>query len=177
MCLSVSLSLCLSVYVCVSLSLSLCVCVYVRAGQDVPLALKQQHSFVLVSNVTTLEEEIVEMHGNSTLPVAPSVCVCVCVCVYAYVCVCVYVCMCVSPTHTCTHSRCVSVYLSLFLYTCLCGWMTAVDYLMRADFDFLSTENGFSEFQKGSCTRYAAHRRTERQIGERERKREGQREM
>jgi len=32
----------------------------------VPLALKQQHSFALVSNMSTLEAEVAEMHDKRT---------------------------------------------------------------------------------------------------------------
>jgi len=32
--------------------------------------------------------------------------------------------------------------------------MALVDYLMGAGFDFMGTESGFSEFQKGNCSRY-----------------------
>lgn len=89
-----------------------------------PLALKQQHSFALVSNMSTLEAEVAEMHDKRTCQRAAWAAL-------------------LTALLTGGHAPAVVV-------------TAPVDYLMGAGFDFMGTESGFSEFQKGNCSRYDA---------------------
>ena len=89
----------------------------IGGGQDVPLALKQQHTWALVPAMTDLETEIAQMRAHRTCGLLP----------------------CAAQNTPCSAGR--------------RRGTDAVDWLMAAGFDFLATENGFTEFQPGNCSR------------------------